>query len=412
MGLKILHTSDWHLGANLYNTSREDEHALFLEWLLQTLRDTRADVLLMAGDVFHYAHPSAEALRLYYRFLARVGQETAVQQVVMVGGNHDSAARLDAPREILDMLRVHMVGGLQRKPAEMERALCPIRRDNGEVGCVIAAVPYVHEFRLGVRTTGRPLPEVRAEIEEAFRSLYTELADLAQARWPGVPLITTGHLTCSGANEGDYGTPIHMAALIGGLPPEIFDPRFAYVALGHIHRPFSVDGDRAWYCGSPVPLSSEEARWRQRVILLDVDGTDTHPVVSLEHIEIPRWRDLLELKGSSDELVAQMLALRPTRALPPLLYVEATVDHYQLDVARPMLDALAMLPSEHRPRILRITQTLKAPELEDDPFNLPTTPLRDLDPEDVFARLVRLKQQTEPREALLVAFRELLHDLK
>lgn len=408
MALKILHTSDWHLGANLYNSSREEEHALFLEWLLETLRTREVDVLLMAGDVFHYAHPSAEALRLYYRFLARLGQETQVQQVVMVGGNHDSAARLDAPREILDMLRVHMVGGLSRVRAELERCLSPIRDAQGEVACVIAAVPYVHEFRLGVRTTGRPLPEVRLDIEEAFKGLYSDLADLCEEKYPGAPMITTGHMTCSGANEDDYGTPIHMAALIGGLPPEIFDPRYSYVALGHIHRPFAVDGDRAWYSGSPVPLSVEEARWPQRAILVEVEGRRPEPQITLEHLEIPRWRELLEVKGSLDELSARLMALSSPCELPPFLYVEVLVEHYKVDIARPLLEALAMHPPERRPRILRVSQTLQAPELEEDPFALPTTPLRNLEPEEVFVRLVRLKHQNEPREELLYAFRELL----
>ena len=409
MGLKILHTADWHLGANLYNASREDEHERFLDWLLETLATTQCDALVVAGDVFHYAHPSAEALRLYYRFLSRLGEETKVRQAVIVGGNHDSPARLDAPREILETLHVHVVGGLGSSKGAVSRCLCPLRGVDGEVACVVAGVPYVHEFRLGVKTTDRPLPLVKADIEAAFGKLYREAADAGEQGWPGVPLLATAHLTCAGVPPEEYGTPIHMAALLGGLPPTLFDPRFGYVALGHIHQCFPVQEDRpVWYSGSPVPLNAEEARYPQHVLLLDVDGTMDAPRIGVEKVRVPRWRELVELKGSKDELLAKLMSLTSRAELPPFLYADMLVDHYTVDVARPMLEALAVHPSDRRPRILRVSQTLKQIELEADANALPSTSLKQLDPVDVFSRLVRIKQQSEPRAELLQAFREIL----
>ncbi|NPC81309.1 exonuclease subunit SbcD, partial [Pyxidicoccus fallax] len=95
--MRLLHTSDWHLGHTLYDVSREAEHAAFLDWLLETLEAESVDALLVAGDIFDTANPSAEAQAAWYHFVARARRRLPRLDVVVIGGNHDSAARLDAP---------------------------------------------------------------------------------------------------------------------------------------------------------------------------------------------------------------------------------------------------------------------------------------------------------------------------
>ncbi|MEO1270628.1 MAG: exonuclease subunit SbcD, partial [Myxococcota bacterium] len=320
--LNILHTADWHLGAKLYNASREEEHRRFLDWLLRHAEEAAIDLLLVAGDIFHYTQPSADATALYYHFLARAA-ETSLRQIVIVGGNHDSASRLDAPREVLKVLDVHVVGGLSADRDTWDRCLCPVRGHDGTVEVVVVAIPFVHEFRLGVRTTGMEPGEAGTAIEDAFQALYTELADRAEARWPGVPLIATGHMTCKGAPVAGYNTPIHLSAMIGGLPADrIFDPRYSYIALGHIHALHNCEHSNAWYCGSPLPLNVLEARSPRTVLHVELDPTDPRAAARAIPIAVPLERQLVELRGDAETVVAQIDALTIEGDLEPYIWVD------------------------------------------------------------------------------------------
>jgi exonuclease SbcD len=411
--LRILHTSDWHLGSSLESASRDDEHRRFLDWLLVTLRDEAIDVLIVAGDVFHYAQPSAEAQRLYYRFLARIGGETKVRQIVVIGGNHDSASRLDAPREVLDALRIHVVGGLATEQTSWERCLCPIEseRPGGGVDAVVLAVPFVHEFRLGIRTTGRSPAEITADFREAFKSLYTRLADLAEKRWPGAPLLATGHLTCVGAQAGEYGTEIHQVGTIGGLPGDIFDPRLEYIALGHIHRMFPIEGTRARYSGSPLAMNVLEARSQRFVIRIDLDASLPAGERATTHkIPVPSWREIVEVSGPTEEVLSTLRALKSPLDLPPFVYVKLEVDEYLTDGAFRVNEAIETHPLATRPRVVEIHQKVAGREdVKDD--GAERTSLKKMKPEDVFIRLHQAQFKTAPGDLLLTAFRTVLSQL-
>jgi exonuclease SbcD len=411
--LRILHTSDWHLGSSLESASRDDEHRRFLDWLLVTLRDEAIDVLLLAGDVFHYAQPSAEAQRLYYRFLARIGIETKVRQIVVIGGNHDSASRLDAPREVLDALRIHVVGGLLGEQTSRERCLCPIERPGGGVDAVVLAVPFVHEFRLGIRTTGRSPAEITADFREAFQNLYRSLADLAEKRWPGAPLIATGHLTCVGAEAGEYGTEIHQVGTIGGLPGDIFDPRLEYIALGHIHRMFPVEGTRARYSGSPLAMNVVEARSQRWVIRVDLDLDPACPAGSratTHKIPVPTWREIVEITGPTEEVLAKLRTLKSPHDLPPFVYVKLDVDEYLTDGPFRINEAIETHPLASRPRIVEVHQRVAGREDVKEEGEA-RTGLKNLRPEEVFIRLHQSQFKAPPGDLLLTAFRTVLSQL-
>src|SRR4051812_29205135 len=120
--MRILHTSDWHLGQLLHEHARAWEHARFLTWLLETLAAERVDALLVAGDIFDTANPPAESQAAWYEFLARARARFPALDIVVIGGNHDSASRLDAPTPLLDAFRIHVVGGF-----EPDRLLVPIQ---------------------------------------------------------------------------------------------------------------------------------------------------------------------------------------------------------------------------------------------------------------------------------------------
>ena len=139
--MKILHTSDWHLGRTLCGRKRTAEFEAFLEWLLAALREHEVDVLLVAGDIFDTVAPTNRAQQLYYRFLCRTA-EFGCRHVVVVGGNHDSPSFLDAPKELLSFLDVHVVGAV---PEKIQEELLTLRGPDGVPALLVCAVPYLRD---------------------------------------------------------------------------------------------------------------------------------------------------------------------------------------------------------------------------------------------------------------------------
>lgn len=329
--MRILHTSDWHLGVEYHGHPRLEEQERFLDWVLTAVVDRSVDLVVVAGDVFDSGNPSAEAQRLYYRFLARLAENPGVRAVV-VGGNHDSPTKLDAPREVLEELRAHVVGGYsveREAPGDGDPAgeLIPVVGASGEVELVVAAVPYLHDYRLGVRGFDATTAEQLASLQGAFRAVYGRMAETAKARWPGVPAIATGHLTClpragDKTQPGDVPSDINRVGTLGAMGPEVFDEHFRYVALGHIHRSFAVGSDRVWYSGTPMAVSIDEPWDTRRVLLVEVtaEGTSVQPLM------VPAARRLLRLQGSLAEVLVQITALAWEEAeLPPYVVAEVSV---------------------------------------------------------------------------------------
>lgn len=401
--MRILHTSDWHLGANSGAVSRGPDHDLFLAWLTGQIEEQQADALVVAGDIFDSMQPSAEAQARYFRFLGGL-RATGLRQVVVVGGNHDSAARLDAPRELLAALDIHVVGGLLDLADPAARYLVPLSVRGGGVAAVCLAVPYVNEFRLGVRTTDLDHTAVRVAFAARFSALYTRLADEARTRWPGVPLLATGHLTLGSARREDYPQEIHQVGRIESLPDSVLDQRLQYVALGHIHRPYPVAGGRAWYSGSPVALTLPEAAVPRRILRVDL-AADPEGRAEVAPLLVPAFRALRTLEASPDGLLAQVCALAWEDPLPPLLYGRALSDGHDPLLHGRLLEALAIFPDDRRPALVELREILAGQPQE--PAEASPVDLRELSPEEVFATLCRARGIGDT-EALTAAFTALL----
>ena len=399
--LRILHTSDWHLGISTGPVSRVEEQQWFLEWLLGTLKARDVDALVVAGDVFDSMHPSAEAQGLYYGFLARVGA-AGVRDVVVVGGNHDSASRLDAPRALLEAVHVHVVGGLPVADDRLDRMIAPLRpRESNSPAAVCLAVPYTHEYRLGIRTSDLDRNQTRAAFKEAFSELYSDVADHAQAQYPGLPLIATGHLTMGfGAKQDDYPLEIHQMGAIDSLPTDILNPNIRYTALGHIHRCYPVAGSTAWYCGTPIPYSLAEMVPTRQVLIVDIEG---EAEACVERVEIPRRRDLVELVGTPEAVLADLAGLRWSTQLPPLVYVRVQAKIAEPGLARQLHEAAASHESRGCPNLVEVRQL--ASEVESNGMALAVPSLEELEPKDVFGLMCDVtKLQGEDRLQLETAF--------
>jgi len=408
--MRVLHTSDWHLGLSTGPVSRAAEHAEFLRWLTETIRDLRVDALVVAGDVFDTVSPSAESLRLYYGWLAGLA-ETGVGTVVIVGGNHDSQARLEAPRELLDAIDVHVVGGLPTADDGLDRMIVPLRRRRprrgdppGPVEAVCLAVPYVHEWRLGIRTTDDDPLELAEAFRARFGALYRELTDRAEAAYPDLPMMATGHLTVGREHTPeDYPQEIHQVGSIAALPPSVFDRRLRYVALGHVHRCYPVADGRVWYCGTPIATSVAERTVPRRVLLVELDAHERAARGSrqtllplewgptVEKIDVPQWRALEVVEGPLEAVEAELSALAAAAAegrdgFGPLVFVRVHTSAIIPDLRKRLAAHLVAAPEARRPVLVELREVRGNDQADDDEHE-PLPVLEDLAPIDVFRRL-------------------------
>ena len=408
--MRLLHTADWHLGVTSGPAHRGTDHDRFFDWLVEQVDELEIDALLIAGDVFHNQQPSADATQRWFDVLARLAR-TGLAQIVVVGGNHDSAARLAAPAQVLRALDVHVVGGLTTEDVAAGRPIVPLRRRSGELGAVALAVPFVHEFRLGVRTTDLDGAAVRQDFIERFAAVYRDLADEAERRHPRVPLVGMGHLTVgSRVRRDDFGQEIHGAAVrevghevgheigqeigtIEALPVSLFDARLSYVALGHLHRAHPVDDTRhIWYSGTPIPTQLSEGSTKRKVLLVELGAEDPAPTPVVRPLDIPSSRGLLELKAPLNELCDTIRALTWAEPLPPLLHLRVVADVLPSDLAAQLQQAIEEHPEGARPVIVEVQQRLaterdpNAPTDDADPLQGRT--LSELEPREVFERLL------------------------
>ena len=404
--MRLLHTSDWHLGQTLHNYERGYEHQRFLDWLLDTLVAERVDVLLVAGDVFDNANPSAASQKQLYVFLQQARARLPALQLVVVAGNHDSAGRLEAPAPLLAAHGTHVIGHLLRGEdgdIDLERLLLPLTGSDGQVHAWCLAVPFL-----------RPgdVPKLPAgDTQDAYLGgialLYRKLTDLALARrQPGQAIVAMGHCHMVG---GEMSNDSERRIVIGGtemLPSGIFDTAIAYAALGHLHKAQAVGGqEHIRYCGSPIPLSLAEVNSRHQVLCLDIDG---ETLQSVRVIEVPRAVPLLRVPATPApiaEVLAQLAALdvpdAPAEAQP---FLEVRV---RLDAPEPGLRTRIETALDGKPVRLAKIETSSAAR-SSAPENMTLDQLGQLQPDDIFRRLYQQKYAKEAPPELLSALAELL----
>ncbi len=287
--MRILHTSDWHIGHRLYERTRIDEHRQLLDWVLKTVQENAVDALLVAGDIFDTALPSSEATGLYYQFLFRLYRDTHAHAVI-TAGNHDSPRHLAAPREFLRMGRIHVIG-LASDPAE---CVFTLPAENPSVA--IAAVPYLSENELS-HISFETEPERAERYRERLKEFYRQCAERMP---PGIPKILMGHLFVHGGQVGDSERNIQIGGATA-MRISDFPDNVTYVALGHLHRPHAISGAGypVQYAGSPLPLKFNEANYSKKVYLLDIPVSGE---VQVEEIEIPVFKELRTVEGNIEEV--------------------------------------------------------------------------------------------------------------
>ena len=276
--LTLLHTSDWHLGRRLYGKPRYDEFKQFLDWQLQTLREQKVDVLLIAGDIFDTTAPSNQAQNLYYDFLSQVC-DTDCRHVIIVAGNHDSASFLEAPKQLLKSFNIHIIGSMTDTPTD---EVITLLDKAGQAELIVMAVPYLRDRDVRTVGHGERLDDKERKLAQGIKAHYAQIADIAIAQQAqlkakykrSIPIVATGHLFTVGGQtmEGDGVRDLYVGSL-GSIGAEIFHPQIDYVALGHLHIPQAVGGQpHIRYAGSPIAMGFGESRQQKQVHLLRFDA--------------------------------------------------------------------------------------------------------------------------------------------
>ncbi len=298
--MKILHTSDWHIGKTLYGRKRYEEFEAFFTWLIETIEQEQVDVLLIAGDIFDTSTPGNRAQQLYYRFLHRVAASTC-RHIVIIAGNHDSPSFLSAPRELLRALDVHVTGSLSGNPADEVLVLCD---PEGNAELLVCAIPYLRDRDIRTAEAGESMEDKSRKLIEGIRDHYAETVSLARqqraALSSSIPIIAMGHLFVAGGQtiEGDGVRELYVGSL-AHVPAGIFPSDIDYLALGHLHVPQQVKGSSVMrYSGSPLPIGFGEAGQKKSVCLVEFDQkiSATSPVIRL--INIPVFQPLEQIKGN------------------------------------------------------------------------------------------------------------------
>lgn len=294
--MRVLHTSDWHLGKRLEQCERTDEHQHFLDWLVQTIQEQQVDVLIIAGDIFDTGSPSNTALKQYYDFLWRL-RESCCHDIVIIGGNHDSVSTLNAPKALLRYFNVHVIGGAT---PDIREEIIPITGATGQTQLVVCAVPFLRDKDIRLSIPGETYAEQEARLKRGICAHYEELVEhILPYKQQKIPVMAMGHLFAAGSSASDSEKEIHVGNL-GQICGDQFPAEFDYVALGHLHRPQQVNGfQHIRYSGSPIPLSFSEVEDKKIIIVLDfADGQLTR----LEEVQVPVCRKLVRFRGDLDKI--------------------------------------------------------------------------------------------------------------
>ncbi|MEO9332835.1 MAG: exonuclease subunit SbcD [Pseudomonas sp.] len=345
--MRILHTSDWHLGQHFMGKTRQAEHQAFCAWLLAQVRSHAVDVLLIAGDVFDTGAPPSYAREQYYRLVVEL--RDAGCALVVLGGNHDSPAMLGESRSLLAQLGTRVVPGVGVDLAEQVQVL---HDREGVPGAILCAVPFIRPRDVTASQAGQSAQDKQQSLQQAIAEHYRALHELAQRKRDelglALPIIATGHLTTVGASASESVREIYVGSL-EAFPTSAFPPA-DYIALGHIHRPQKVGGlEHIRYSGSPIALSFDEARQQKEVLLLDFDAA---ALQSITPLPVPVFQPMASLRGSLKELAGAIAeqAAQGTTELPVWLEVQVSTDDYLSDL-QSRIDALCEgLPVE----VLRI----------------------------------------------------------
>lgn len=404
--MKLIHTSDWHLGRKLYGHQRYQEFERFLHWLGDYIEQNAVDVLLIAGDIFDSNTPSNRAQRLYYQFLHRMAATTC-QHIVIIAGNHDSPSLLNAPKEILKFLNVHVIAHITD---QLDDEVLSLRNADGDIELIVCAVPYLRDRDIRQSTAGESFEDKESKLKQGIQQHYQQVATIAEkiqancANKP--PIVAMGHLFTAGGKTGDGVRDLYVGSL-AHINPNVFPDSIDYLALGHLHIPqLLAKSETHRYSGSPLPMSFGEATQQKIIISVDftTDTNSTSPT-EIKTIDLPCFQKLVAIKGNIPEIQAHIDKLKQENSS---YWLE--ISYTGKSIISDLSQQIETLTADSQLNVLRIedrriiNQALQA--------HCSQKTLDELQPTDVFQRCLEAQEiPDEQQSALHDSFNTILRSL-
>ena len=393
--MKILHTSDWHLGQSFMGKNRKDEHQAFLAWLLDTIENETINVLIVAGDIFDTGTPPNYALELYYNFLTKLSTSSC-ENIIITAGNHDSISTLKAPKQLLEALNIHVIVSGDENENEVIKVL-----NKGKLEGIVCAVPYLHDYVVRQSVSSQTMNDkeysLTEGIKEHYKSVYSEALKLSSEK--NIPLIATGHLTTVGSKTSESEREIYIGGTLD-IDSGFLGKYFDYVALGHLHINQKVGCEHVRYCGSPIPLSFSEASSQKKVNIVEFENKS----IKVTELDIPLYRPLVVLRGDVSSILKELENIEDKSTWIEVHLNDENPFHAN-EVIRNKAQELELI-------LLAVKIDKRETVLRSEDFDVMS--LEELNPIDVFERRIE-KEALEDEEfvkELIVNFKKVVNEVQ
>lgn len=397
--MKLLHTADWHIGKHLHKVDLSEDLEMFFDWLVETIAKKEIDLLLVSGDVFDQANPSQAALAQYYGFLKRMIGSGC--KILITGGNHDSAAVLNAPKDILSVLDVHVVGGATEKIADVF-----FTYQKNDQNVVVAGVPFLKDKDIRKSVAGESYSDKIEQIRAGIKSYFSNINQYYTDQYSDHCFIVMGHLYAQGAKISESMRDIQIGNQ-AGINESVFGDAPHYVALGHIHKPYAIsESRRIHYSGSPIALSFSEKEEVKQVNILTVTGNE----IDVEICPVPQFRNLVAFSGTLAEVRHQLEDYNLKTPLISLAELIITEPNESIQIRQELDDLIETYQNEYLRIVksrLHFTNKIRGAS---DGFK-PGVSVADVTPMEMFEKRLELDGIQENREDLTNAFRQILEEL-
>lgn len=384
--MRIIHTSDWHLGQNFYTKSRAPEHQAFFKWLLDVVVEHNIDAIIVAGDIFDTGSPPSYARELYNHFVVQLRQTGC--QLIILAGNHDAVSTLNESKELLACLNTQVIASAAK---DVNDQAILLKTKEGLPGAILCPIPFLRPRDIQYSEAGLSGQEKQHALMTAIAAHYQQCYEnaLLLRGDQALPIILTGHLTTVGATTSESVRDIYIGSL-DAFPSSAFPPA-DYIALGHIHRAQKIGNhEHIRYSGSPIALSFDEVQ-REKSIFI-VNFTDDQ-LISIDTLPIPITQPLMTIKGSPTEITEKLA--KWSHSTPDdqkvWLDIELNTDEYLHDVQRELQNQAAHLPVE----ILLIRRSRSMRERVFESAHNET--LSTLQPDEVFDKRLEHEALDEPQ---------------
>ncbi|MCM4166443.1 Nuclease SbcCD subunit D [Arenibacter antarcticus] len=399
--MKILHTSDWHIGKQLHKYDLSEDLELFFTWLITYIKTENIDVLMVSGDIFDQANPSQSAYKQYYDLLKNL--ITLDCKIILTGGNHDSATVLNAPAELLKAFDISVIGGATEALSDM---FVSVEKANEKL--VVAAIPFLKDRDIRKSAAGESYATKIEQIKSGLRTYFSNVTTYYSQHHADQVFILMGHLYVQGSELSESERDIQIGNQ-AGVEANMFGEIPHYVALGHIHKPQVIsEALNIHYCGSPIPLSFSEKEDHKQINVITVED---NKIVNVDIVPLPKHRNLVTFEGCLQEVEDKLNAYLEVTTLTSLAEIIVNEEHESLE-KRQAFDELTNSQPNANIEIVKSRLNFKSKiRGASDAFAVGTD-VADVTPMQMFEKKLELQSDLENTEELKNAFREILEELK